>query len=359
MRHRRSTTVWIALVSFSVAACHSSSPSSGLAFEWFVENDARVLGGPTDRYYTNAVRLAITGERSVEGQGSGAPLTWLDALMIPSAARASVEANSSVERRWAWFLGHHLYTPSDIHTKNPPSDDRPYAGWLYSGIESRWVALGNESGEHDRAATVSVSLGLVGPDALGESVQNGFHDLIEVPHAEGWSHQLHDEPTLQITSRYQERVARSTRDGFTGDVICDGAWAAGNVFANVSLGSTARFGYGLQRDFATHQIDPSAKLLATLAEPGSPPDRLDWGAHVFIGAEGRAVAHNMLLSGNNFRSSAGVDAEPFVGDLRAGVSLRGGPAELVYMQTIRSEEFESQDGSQRFWTVHITWRFSE
>ena len=44
-----------------------------------------------------------------------------------------------------------------------------------------------------------LSVGVVGPSALGEFTQNAWHDVIHVPHANGWANQLHDEPGLQLS----------------------------------------------------------------------------------------------------------------------------------------------------------------
>lgn len=41
--------------------------------------------------------------------------------------------------------------------------------------------------------------GIVGPPAMGEQAQNGFHDMIAVPRAQGWDHQLGTEPILQLS----------------------------------------------------------------------------------------------------------------------------------------------------------------
>ena len=47
-----------------------------------------------------------------------------------------------------------------------------------------------------RLDTLQVDLGVIGPAAGGEFVQNNFHRLIGVARANGWANQLHNEPTI-------------------------------------------------------------------------------------------------------------------------------------------------------------------
>ena len=71
----------------------------------------------------------------------------------------------------------------------------------------------------------------------------------------------------------------------------------------------------------------------------------DFGIYGFVGAQGRAVARNIFLDGNSFRSSPSVDKEPLVADLQAGVSLfwlSGTRLDVSVMH--RTEEFEGQHG---------------
>ena len=78
------------------------------------------------------------------------------------------------------------------------------------------------------------------------------------------------------------------------------------------------------------------------------------------GREARAVAHNIFLDGNVFRSSPSVDRQEFVYDLKAGFSVRIASARLSLTQIWRSEEFTTPArgcGSQRFQSLNLSWQF--
>jgi hypothetical protein len=87
-------------------------------------------------------------------------------------------------------------------------------------------------------------------------------------------------------------------------------------------------------------------------------DRREW--YVFAGMDARAVAYNVFLDGNMFRSSPSVDRRDFVYDLKAGFSIRMPPARISLTQIWRSEEFATPlagGGSQRFQSLNVSWEF--
>ncbi len=61
--------------------------------------------------------------------------------------------------------------------------------------------------EPTRLDTLQLDLGVIGPAAGGEFVQNNFHNLIGVDPAYGWGNQLHNEPTVGLTFERRWRTA--------------------------------------------------------------------------------------------------------------------------------------------------------
>jgi lipid A 3-O-deacylase len=94
------------------------------------END---IFAEADGSYTNGARVAWLS-------GPGAPAwvfgtgRWLP--LIPNGATV----------RTSYEVGQNIYTPEDVELRNPPLDDRPYAGWLYGSTglpdpRHRWTGL--------------------------------------------------------------------------------------------------------------------------------------------------------------------------------------------------------------------------
>src|SRR3546814_15174227 len=80
-----------------------------------------------------------------------------------------------------------MYTPDDVALRNPPLDDRPYAGWLYGS-----VGLIAETGR--RLDQLELTLGVVGPASLAEQTQKLIHEITDSQEPRGWDTQLENEP---------------------------------------------------------------------------------------------------------------------------------------------------------------------
>src|SRR5690606_3878736 len=92
-----------------------------------------------------------------------------------------------------YTLGQNLYTPEDISVRAPPNGDRPWAAFLYGS-----VGLVTRTGAH--IDEFEGTLGVVGPQALGEPVQKFVHRHVTgSPTPKGWSNQLDFEPGLILS----------------------------------------------------------------------------------------------------------------------------------------------------------------
>ncbi len=307
----------------------------------YTENDKYFAG--TDQAYTNGLKISWLSPdlRSLTGDDTRAPARWfaraLDGL-IPEGHAYKV----------GFSLGQNLYTPVDTATSLYQPEDRPYAAWLYGGVALHILNPDALGGRAARLDVFELNLGIVGPAALGEETQNGFHDLIHVNHAEGWDHQIHDEPGVNLI--YERRYRFSTegaRPGWGADFMPHAGLSLGNVFTYANAGAELRAGWRLPADFGSNLIRPTGD---------SNPDnhRPPFGVFIFGAFDARAVARDITLDGNTFRDSPGIDKEPFVGDLYAGVGLTTPYLQLRYAQAYRTKEFEGQDDSQVFGSISAT-----
>ncbi|OYV31526.1 MAG: hypothetical protein B7Z81_13645, partial [Acidocella sp. 20-61-6] len=139
------------------------------------ENDAYSLPG-TDRYYTNGFSLGYVSPTG--------------AVPSPVAALGHTVFGDGAQRLEI-DLHQEIYTPVNTQALNPNPQDRPYAGHL-----SLNGAIIQDT--RDTRSVLQASIGVVGPAALGQPVQNDFHFLIGNTSSKGWSYQLRNEPTLDI-----------------------------------------------------------------------------------------------------------------------------------------------------------------
>ena len=366
-------------VSFAQQAC----PEAKRQFTGYWENDLRILalGLGTDEAYTNGVRFEIAG-----GIGDGTKKKGPLGTLFPLAPTR--EAPPSAQKREYCFaykvaIAHLLYTPTNIETEVLQANDRPYAGWFYVSYE---LTRSDFTADPSRADTVAVDLGLLGPGAGGEGVQDTIHRWNHIPSRVGqsykkplgWHHQLRNEPTLNLRVLRRQRLVTDDATGGSKrnwDAIVHYGGALGNVFTWAQSGVMGRVGINLPSDLGPQRIPAALPPLAasatdasrvpTVARSSAQPRR--WYAYGFAGTEGRAILRNAFLDGNllteNRPDMGHVDKRPFVGDVEWGGVVAWGRVAVAYHNVVRSSEFKTPVGQEegsvnnhphRFGSVAVT-----
>lgn len=308
----------------------------------FVENDGRSLKpiDNTDRYYTSGVKVDMAFQPE-----------WAR----PFAESIPLGADFTPERTaFGVSVAHLIFTPWRISRPDPPEDDHPYAGYLHGSVyfqraEAPWERGSTLISTFDH---LQLDFGVVGPSTLAEEIQEEVHRFSGDPKPRGWSRQLKDEPTLNVTFRRKVRLefAHDEPD-LTFQLIPEVGFDVGTVWRQAVGGFTVRFGQNLPDDYGP------ARLLVPGSAVALPNEGFGW--QVFARAEGRLVQHDLFLDGNTWTDSASTDRNPVVGELSLGTVLHfGRNVEVGYSQTIQSERFEEQDGPhgwgsiffRAFWT---------
>ncbi len=310
-----------------------------------VENDflGFLNGDLTDRYYSNGFSISL--HRG--GPDSSAFARRLGATLFPA------DPEDAGARVWETFgLHHSFFTPDNISDPDPQPLTHPYAGYLRASYD-----IIRRRGETIDLARLS--LGVVGPAALAQTIQTAWHDVIDSARPEGGAHQLRNEPVLQIL--WQRKGPRlvlldgTGRDGggpFDLDLRPVASFSLGNAFINGALGLEARFGQGLGNDFGPSRPGPDGP---STGFPERRTDRISW--YVFAGADIRAVGRNLFIEGNSFRDGPGRPVERFVHDTRAGVTLSVKDWAVSFSHVSRSGEFDTQQGRHTFGVLSVTKRF--
>jgi lipid A 3-O-deacylase len=296
-----------------------------------------------DRHYTHGIRFSGTSG-DVQDPFWLAPFNWLGGW-TPAFPDAP-----GVSRRYNLIaLGQNMYTPENFALVNPDPRDRPYAGWAYGGIGLLQDTPGSTTGV-DRFDDLELKLGLVGPGSLAHTTQTHYHLLIDVAPFAGWHAQLHDEPTLDLFYAHKWRYHGESEEGWGWDAIPQWDVRVGNVYDYAGAGGLLRLGRNLRADYGPPHID-----LNTGADYINPTRMVgNWGMYVFLGSEVRAVAHNIFLDGNSFKSSASVEKYPGVGDLVSGLAVLYGHLRLAYTFVWRTPEFVHQTGADHYGSLNLT-----
>lgn len=324
---------WVAL---SLSAAAQEAPQTNApqtergAFSVLFEND---IFFNSDHDYTNGVELAYTT----------APDDTPDWASGIAHSLPFFTKKGDVRTRYG--LGQDIFTPRNLSATDPSPTDRPYAGFLYGSI-----GVVADSGVH--LDQLQVTLGVVGPASLAEDSQNFVHRIIKDRQALGWHYQLRDEPGLIVNyERAFKIIPPQSLLGGVFDIEPHYGLAVGNVYDYANAGAMARFGVNLPKDYGPMRIQPSL--------PGSDyfEPTAGFGAYVFAGVDGRAVARNLFLDGNSFEASRSVRKMNLVGDITFGAAVTFDSFRLAFTRVIRSREYKTQDRQDQFGAVDLTFRF--
>lgn len=304
------------------------------------END--LIGDGQDKYYTSGVRMTYYNVNTDVPP------------VIDDIAEAIPGFDINATTGTYFTLGQNLYSPSDIRTSAPQDGDRPWAAWLYGSI-------GLATLTDDHTDDVELTLGVVGPEALGEQTQKFIHSHITgSPTPKGWRNQLDFEPGVILS--WQRRWPQGPGGNWSVDFGHNFRLnAEPNV--NVSLGNIYTYaGTGMMLTFGPYQDtlqDTPPRVKPAMSGTGyfDVPDQ-KWSWYAFAGVDGRAVARNIFLDGNSFDSdSPSVDKKPLVADAFAGVAFTLYDYRLSYTANYRTREFDGQPDETFFGSITLTTRF--
>lgn len=294
-----------------------------------IENDS-FDGG--DGHYTNGFEL-----RWVGGPGAAAELPQRLASWFPLWPEAAAV-------RPTLSFGQKIFTPCDTSFSMTQPGDRPYAGFLF--LSGGLVA--ETEGQVDQ---LELTLGLVGPAALGEEVQKLAHDIAGFDSPSGWDGQIQNEAAVMLTyQRSWPGLLSAELLGVGVDLTPHAGAALGNVYTYANAGAMLRLGFGLAGDQGAPRMRPGGAETGVFDGDGL-------SAYLFAGVDGRAVAQNIFLDGNTFHDGPRVDKAPFVGDLQLGAAVSIENVRLSYTHVLRSREFEHQDENDTYGSVSLSVRF--
>ncbi len=329
--------------SFSTAQINQTEKYQ--TFFIYYENDA--FNG-TDRHYTNAFRITWLSHDLTEFDED----TRLPRWGLPLIRNLPLINRPGFQRNIGLSIGQNIYTPEDISKRDLLKEDRPYAGWSY-------LSLTFHIKNTTQLDVFEVTLGMVGPSSLAEDTQRTVHKWLRNADPKGWDNQLRNEPGLMIGWQRNWRLFRlGERDAWAFELIPHLGGVLGNVAIYANVGNEIRFGYNLPFDFGTSFI----RLGSGIEAPASPTDprlrrQKNFGFHLFADVEGRAVARNIFLDGNTWKTSHRVDRKRLVADMAAGFAIIYKQLKLSYAHVYRTKEFDGQKREQAFGSVTFAINF--
>lgn len=319
--------------------CDSAETPATINFR--VDND---LFGKQDQGYSSGVQFGFVSPNLVDYTDDPClpfPARWLNRYLDGLTSKGFEQQNMVVT------LGHALFTPNDPDRQDLIVEDRPYAAMLL-------VGLGYNARSGDSLRHTQVQLGILGPSARGEEVQDAVHDLVDSEKFQGWDNQLRDEPVFRIVHERMRRFSPAEGGRWSWDGITHWGGSLGTIATYANAGGELRFGRNLPDDFGSTPLRPAGE---NTAPPRQRRAGGEFGMHAFLMIDGRWVLRDITLDGNTFQDSHSVDKRAFVADVGYGVALTKGQWKFAVARYLRTREFEGQKERPKFGSFTISRTF--
>lgn len=149
----------------------------------------------------------------------------------------SKNENEKINKKITEFrIGQYIYNPRFINKEAVLENDRPFTAYLFAEAGRSFFY------ESESVLKTDFQLGYMGPNALGEETQEGFHKLIGYKTVYGWENQLHNAFAVQAHVMYSKKLFPAKHNDFI-DLHFQSEANLGTIFTGVSTGFLTRIGF--------------------------------------------------------------------------------------------------------------------
>lgn len=289
-----------------------------------------------DNGYTNGLYVSWYDVRDSE-TSDHSPDFWVKPL-IWSMPSGVVKSSASI-----YGFGQTINTADDIEIPNPPENDFPYSGLL--SFNNTFIA-----NRGDYADRISITIGIVGPLALGEQTQKVVHRIIDAQEPMGWHTQLQTEIVFQLS---RSRIWRSwASESDTMDFLSGVDMSVGTLRSSVSTGFMFRYGRNLESSYATVLLTENRM---------SNPTAVNDGWFVYAGVKAGHTFNQIFTDGNTFRDSRSIDYDHSNNVFTTGLTYAWSETALSFAInspfTINGSEQDKKFAEQtRYGTLTFAWQ---
>lgn len=330
----------IAALALSAGLALIAGESGGTLYVTF-DND---FIANSDDGYTNGFQLGYVSP--ARASFSDGPVTsgfghWLDGLPpFDDPAR---------QRFIAYSLAQRMFTPQDISRKDVVEDDVPYTGLL--------VLIGTIAAQsHNHLDTFTITAGVAGEASLAERTQRVIHNTLSSQEAQGWEHQIDNEPLLNLQYEHRWR-AWDYRSGHTnGDIILSGSGAAGNLMTMATAAVGLRWGHNVPDDFFVPPPFFGEETVGAL--PYDPQRSGAVAVYLAASVDAAAFANLLYLDGNTFSDSHSVAHDRWYARGHIGIHVHAGRMAFAVSIVRATLPWDRPDGAtwETYGRISLGWR---
>lgn len=282
------------------------------------DNDAYLLFGQ-DRYYTNGIDLYSR-----------------------KAMDVSMQSEKLENKIWSFHLGQKIYNAHSGSIDIKEQVDRPITGYLYASGEIKWFF------KSESVFSLGTEVAVIGSHALGEEVQEGYHNLFGFYQVKGWEYQLNNAVGVDIRSSYSRFLFRSL----------SGKWD-GFFNANLSLGlNNTRAGIGPSFRYGRfNRMFESAEVGGRISSKKDKPQK---EAYLFYRPQIIWVGYNSTIQGGMLIDNKGpvtYSVKPFVLSQVIGVQWSWQRIGLNLNYTFNTKEVKSDAVPHQYGSLTFSYYF--
>lgn len=296
------------------------------------DND-QYLNPNHDRYYT-----------------SGDIATYTHAI-----SRDKIKDSSIVKKTFEIEGGQRIYNSYTADTfKGPQADpfvyqewheDRPFTAYLFGGVSFNWFY------KNENTLKFNAEIGAIGPMALGENIQHGFHALFGLYPTRGWKWQLNNAPGVNLRVDYKMFLCRANGNWFDMSFNPD-AWV-GNTFTGASAGMQLRIG-------ALNKFFQSAMTNSRVTDDKN--ENIGREFYFFTVPQVNYVAYDATIEGGLWLKDKGpvtFGIYHWVYQQQFGLEYAKRRWSLSYIAFVRSREVKSTALGDQWASLNFTYRFGK
>lgn len=295
----------------------------------------------TDAYYSNGFIYHHVTDPVPASEGR----EWKYCPGLGSVAKLAgallIDVDEQTQYRHSAGLGQVIQTPLHLSLNPPDPDDQPYAGLLYGGC-------GFHVQTAERAESLGLMLGVVGPWSLAENTQDIAHRVTGSEYPAGWDYQLDNEVVVNLM--YDRQKVRERFDlGEHGVTLFDSmGLALGPLMTSASLGINALYARNPDAIFSMRPSYFGRYPWLTQNQP--------LGFYAVGSLQVTGVLRNLFLDGNTWHDGPSVGHKPVVGTAQLVLGYGFSCLALQFGLTATTRTFDSQQLSwPKYGTLAVTW----
>lgn len=315
------TKIRCLIVLFTFLGMELSAQTFKNEFGFKSDNDSYLAQG-SDRYYTNG--LFINFRRATD----------------------QTKLKQGLEKKiYEISVGQKIYNPISGYAPDLATQDRPFAGYLYTSGALSWFKT------DESVIKLSAELGTVGPSSLAEKGQELLHKTVGFYELAGWEYQIRDEVAVNISAQYTKLIHRLS--GNAADVSFEGYANAGTTYSGAGAGILLRAGN-------INQFFNSAYTNAVIGNNTKTKGLVPREVFFYAKPQLNFVAYDATVQGSIFKDNSPItfDVKPFVFAQQVGFNYSSQRFTFDFGVIFKTKEIKSNARAHQYGSITMFYRFN-